>query len=191
MSQLACIPAALALFASGNKLDFNKLYNQLDKHVGKRAKVDLDTQRIKTIGIGFNLERAGAQKQIWALSLNYHEILFSKKELSESEIQALFKADADESVKASRKNAAKFDEIPEAKQRVVIDMVFNLGLAGFSKFQKLVAALKKRDWMEAAYQMDRSAWYGQVGIRAKTLVKTMRNDGRSIPLVKCGRANGH
>jgi len=160
----------------GAKLDFDKLYRQLEQHEGKRAKVYQDTKKIPTIGIGFNLTRKDAPSRIEALGLDYKKVLAGEQQLNEPQIQSLFKADVDDALKASHKLVTNFDQLPDAKQRVVIDMVFNLGADGFGKFKKMIAALEKQDWKEAAAQMELSQWYKQVGDRARTLVKMMRDE---------------
>jgi lysozyme len=56
---------------------------------------------------------------------------------------------------------------------VVVDMIFNLGAARFSRFKKLNAALALRDYTLAAHEMMDSKWYTQVGRRAKKLREAM------------------
>ena len=58
-----------------------------------------------------------------------------------------------------------FDTLPLQAQMVIIDMVFNLGVGGFSTFRKMIAAVERRDWT-AAKEMRDSIWYHQVGRRA-------------------------
>ena len=58
-----------------------------------------------------------------------------------------------------------FDTLPLQAQMVISDMVFNLGVGGFSTFRKMIAAVERRDWT-AAKEMRDSIWYHQVGRRA-------------------------
>ena len=44
-----------------------------------------------------------------------------------------------------------------------------------SKFQKMKAAVERRDWVGAAEEMKNSAWYTQVGRRGVDLVNRMKN----------------
>ena len=48
-----------------------------------------------------------------------------------------------------------FPSWPAPAQTAVIDMVFNVGLAGFGKFKKLIAAIRARDWEQAAVECHR------------------------------------
>ena len=60
-----------------------------------------------------------------------------------------------------------------ARQLVVADMVFNLGMPKFSRFLKLNAALRIPDYTLAAHEMMDSKWAVQVGRRADKLKQIM------------------
>ena len=165
-----------AVCVTTSDLDYEKLYKQLEKHEGKRSKVYSDSRGIKTIGIGFNLERAGAKQLIENLGLNYSKVLSGEQTLSEEQIQVLFKKDVEEATKAAKDCIPNFGELSDVRKRVVVDMVFNLGAAKFNQFKKMIAALKVSDFGTAAAEMRNSQWYMQVGDRGKTLVKMMMTD---------------
>jgi lysozyme len=57
----------------------------------------------------------------------------------------------------------------DARQRVMLNMVFNMGRARLSGFKKFLACLKANDFAGAADQMMDSAWATQVGQRAVRL----------------------
>lgn len=62
----------------------------------------------------------------------------------------------------------------DARQNVLVEMQYNLGAPRLGKFLKMWAALDRRDYAEAAVQMLDSKWSQQVGQRAQTLAKLMR-----------------
>lgn len=66
-----------------------------------------------------------------------------------------------------------WDALSPARQLVVADMVFNLGLARFNRFVKLNAALRIHDYTLAAHEMMDSRWANQVGRRAHKLKQIM------------------
>ena len=101
-------------------------------HEGKRSKVYADTNGILTIGVGRNLEDVG---------------------LSEDEIQYLLDNDIKRVLNDCWHHLPWFGDLTEERQFVVIDMMFNLGLGGFLKFKKMIAALEKGDYQEAAAQI--------------------------------------
>lgn len=68
-----------------------------------------------------------------------------------------------------------FFELDGVRQRVIVNMVFNLGYNGVSKFKKMIAAIEDREYVLAAFEMRNSRWYRQVGARAERLCKLMRD----------------
>lgn len=60
-------------------------------------------------------------------------------------------------------------ELSDTRQRVLLNMVFNLGRARLMGFTKFLACLKMKDFAGAADQMMDSLWAKQVGQRAVRL----------------------
>lgn len=110
-------------------------------------------QGILTIGHGRNLESVG---------IRYEESVY----LAKNDI----KAATDSAYRLIR----DFGSLDEVRQDVVIDMIFNLGPAGFMGFKKMIAALAKRDFEGASREMLDSDWYRQVGVRAEKLAEAMK-----------------
>ena len=78
-----------------------------------------------------------------------------------------------------------FSSLPDEAQRIIANMMFNVGRTRFETFRKLIAAVNARDWSKAAVEMEDSNWFWQVRHRAKRLVRRMqvlvqREAGRSI-----------
>ena len=67
-----------------------------------------------------------------------------------------------------------FDELPEEVQRIIANMMFNMGRPRLSKFKGMKRGVDARDWNAAADEMVDSNWYRQVSKRADRLVKRMR-----------------
>ena len=59
--------------------------------------------------------------------------------------------------------------LDEVRQRVLVDMCFNMGLNTLQGFKKFLAAMQAGDWATAAAEMQDSTWWGQVGERAHRL----------------------
>ena len=68
-----------------------------------------------------------------------------------------------------------FEDLPEEAQRVIANMMFNMGLTRLSKFKGMKRGVNSRNWNHAAIEMVDSRWYNQVTNRAKRLVERMRN----------------
>ena len=65
------------------------------------------------------------------------------------------------------------------RQRVLLNMAFNLGWPKFSQFARLFSAVNQHRWDDAALEMIASRWAVQVGDRAKRL-ETMMRTGQPV-----------
>ena len=108
------------------------LKEMLLRHEGEKLKVYCDTKGILTIGVGRNLEHVG---------ITHDEAMY----LLDNDIKRI--------LNDCWHHLPWFGDLTEERQYVVIDMIFNVGLAGFLKFVKFIAAVEKEDWQEAARQI--------------------------------------
>ena len=65
-------------------------------------------------------------------------------------------------------------KLDDARQFVLVDMAFNMGLAGLKGFKKMLAAAEQGDYQTSAKEMLASKWAEQVGRRAVELSKIMQ-----------------
>lgn len=109
-----------------------------------------------TIGYGRNLEDVGISKE---------------------EADAMFDVDFTKAMEGAAKILQEEGITGLHKQRfyVLTDMVFNLGYTGTKKFKKLLYALKKGLYDDAAKEMLDSQWALQVGSRAIKLAVMMKD----------------
>ena len=68
-----------------------------------------------------------------------------------------------------------FEDLPEEAQRIIANMMFNMGRPRLSKFKGMKRGVDARDWNAAADEMVDSGWYKQVTNRADRLVQRMRS----------------
>ncbi|EKO3524387.1 glycoside hydrolase family protein [Vibrio fluvialis] len=125
----------------------------IKKHEGLRLKPYRCSNQKLTIGYGRNLQDNG---------------------ISQQEAEALLQHDLDTAVKEAE-TLSYFASLNEARQAVIVDMIFNLGLPRFGMFKKMIAAIEQQLWHVAANEMLNSRWARQVGKRAKTLSEMMRS----------------
>jgi len=143
---------------------------------GKYNKVYLDSVKIITIGIGFNLKKPGAKERIETLGVSYDNLCAGSIALTDAHIFQLFREDIEQAKKDAKAFFFKFNDLSDVRKVILIDMAFNLGLTNLSGFKKFLAALNKQDWNNAADEMVNSKWYQQVGKRGRHNVFSMRND---------------
>jgi peptidoglycan hydrolase-like protein with peptidoglycan-binding domain len=146
--------------------DFAEATRRIAEHEGTRAKVYTDSRGHPTVGIGFNLDRQGAAAALAAVGADYERVRAGSESLTSDQIDALAKSDIENALSEAGSIVSNFDSLSAARQFVIVDMIFNLGSAGFADFHQTIAAIEKGDFAKAAEDMANSAWYGQVGSRA-------------------------
>ena len=129
---------------------------------GVRYEPYKDTADKWTVGVGRNLEDVGLQGDEW------DGVLFT-----DALVRQMLQAD----IAKALDHAQQFDwfaGLNDRRQRVVVNMIFNLGVSGFRRFRKMIAAIESEQWMMAAAEGLDSRWATQVGSRATRLMQEMR-----------------
>ena len=96
--------------------------------------------------------------------------------LSEEEARLLLENDINRVRRQLTLALPWIDSLSEIRQRVLIDMGFNLGIAGLLKFKATLAAIQSSEYAQAADQMRKSKWAKQVKGRAERLARMMERD---------------
>ena len=68
----------------------------------------------------------------------------------------------------------QFAGLPVEVQKIIGNMLFNLGRPRLSLFKKLIAAIEAGDWATAADEMQDSLWARQLPERSTRLINRMR-----------------
>ena len=118
----------------------------IKEHEGLRLKMYEDSVGIPTIGYGHNLNRP----------------------ISEEAANQILKDDVQTAV-LDAASFGWFHDLNDVRKAVIIDMMYNLGLTRFKKFQRMDKAIRDGDYELAAYEMLDSKWARQVGSRAEDL----------------------
>lgn len=133
------------------------IVDQLILHESLRLKPYTDSVGKITIGVGRNLSDNG---------------------LSHAEAMLLLDHDLD----AAIRDCATFPWFPSLdpiRQRVLVDMAFNLGLTRLRGFRRMLRLIEEGDYVRAAHAMRNSAWARQVKTRADRLIRMM-NTGEAV-----------
>jgi len=105
-----------------------------------------------TIGVGRNLDDVG---------------------ISAGEAMALLDHDIERVIIQLNYHFPWWSELSDARQRVLLNMAFNLGIEGLIKFRNTLALIQDGKYRDAAKAMLDSRWATQVGNRARRLAKMM------------------
>lgn len=130
-----------------------KLEEMLVRHEGMRLKPYLDTVGKLTIGVGRNLDDVGIHENE-ALDM-LREDIFQAKKVVDALIPGAW-------------------ALSEARRDALINMAFNLGAPRFRSFKRMVDAVNRQDFDEAARQALDSKWAQQVGARAHELATMLK-----------------
>ena len=133
-------------------IDRDAMIRQLRLHEGERLKPYRDTVGKLTIGVGRNLDDRGITAEESAQLL--------ANDIAEMEREVL----------RALPWVARLEEV---RQRVLVDMAFNMGIVGLLNFKRTLAAIEAEEFERAATMMLDSKWAGQVGQRAERLARMM------------------
>jgi lysozyme len=134
--------------------DFNEILEDIKKHEGFESKVYKCTEGYDTIGYGFAIKDLVIDKDVADLILmkKIHKIL--------ERVLVAF---------------PWFQNINNEAKSVIINMCYQLGIRGFSKFKKTIYLLETEQYDDASIEMLDSLWAKQTPNRAKELSETLRS----------------
>ena len=142
-------------------MDMDRLLESVKKHEGYRNKVYLDTLGKRTVGVGH---------------LCVEDFWEDDKEYEEKFLMTILEHDLSTAIKGANDLMAEHGcaDIDEKAEEILIEMVFQLGMTGVSKFRNMWKALAEKNYIGASYEMLDSRWAKQTPNRAKAMAKTMK-----------------
>jgi len=142
-----------------HKETYDKLLESVRKHEGYRNKVYLDTLNKRTVGVGH---------------LCVEDFWEDNKEYEESFLMDILQKDLQNSIDGAE-NLCKNLNISDNAKIIIIEMIFQLGKTGVSKFRNMWKALLENppNYEEASIQMLDSRWAKQTPNRAKEMASHM------------------
>ena len=140
-------------------MNYDKLLESVKKHEGYRNKVYLDTLGKRTVGVG---------------QLCVEDFWEDDKEYEEYFLMDILKKDLQQAIRQANSMCEGL-KISEDAKIIIIEMIFQLGGTGVSKFRKMWQALQQDppDYAEASAQMLDSRWAKQTPNRAKEMARLM------------------
>ena len=130
-----------------------EIFEEIKKHEGFRSKVYKCTEGFDTIGYGFAIKDLEIDEDVADL------ILMKKLHSLLKRILIAF---------------PWFKDVDEIAKGVIVNMCYQLGIRGFSKFKKTIYLLETEQYEEASVEMLDSLWAKQTPNRAKELSETLR-----------------
>jgi len=145
-------------------MNIESLRGEIEADEGCKYEVYLDHLGLPTFGIGH---------LVLDSDIEYGEPAGTI--VSEDRVSECFNSDIDTVLSECERLYEDFSDLPEDVQRIIANMMFNMGYPRLSKFKGMKAGVDARDWQQAADEMVDSVWYRQVTNRAERLVQRMRS----------------
>ena len=145
-------------------MNLERLMESVKQHEGYRNKVYLDTLGKRTVGVGH---------------LCVEDFWEDDKEYEEKFLMEILAEDLQNAIKGARelKEEHSCTDIDEIAQEIIVEMVFQLGKNGVSKFKNMWKALSEHNYTGASYEMLDSKWAKQTPNRAKSMAELMKSCG--------------
>ena len=136
----------------------DKIKESIKHHEGYRNKVYLDTLGKRTVGVGH---------------LCVEDFWEDDKEYEEKFLMTILEHDLETAIKGAKDLIAENGcmDMDEIAEEIIIEMIFQLGAKGVSKFKKMLYFLNKKQKFMASLEMLDSLWYLQTPERVKNLIK--------------------
>jgi len=131
----------------------NSIIDDIIFDEGFESKPYHDTIGVLTIGYGTNIEQG----------------------ITRPMAKAMLRVDIESKIAELVNEKPFIIEMPMEKQRVVFNMVYQLGVSGVLKFKKMWLAIENKDYDMAAKEMLDSKWQKQTPNRAERLSKIMKS----------------
>ena len=136
------------------------LLAELRRDEGVRYSPYLDSVGVKTVGVGHNLEAN-------PLELTYP--------LTDEQVDKILADDLIRVFSGLDRKIGWWRNLSYARQRGLVNFVFNVGLTTALTFKRSINHLKNEYYSAAADEMLNSKWASQVGDRAKRVTELIRN----------------
>ena len=139
-------------------MDMDRLLQSVKKHEGYRNKVYLDTLGKRTVGVGH---------------LCVEDCWEDNKEYDEEFLMNILKDDLKNAIEGAERLLKDCPVLDDLAKEIIIEMVYQLGETGVSKFKNMIKALKIPDYQTAAIEMLDSKWAKQTPNRAQNMSSEM------------------
>tara|TARA_R100000805_G_C3618049_1_gene120511 strand:+ start:896 stop:1342 length:447 start_codon:yes stop_codon:yes gene_type:complete len=145
-------------------MDIDKLREELKIDEGVKYEIYLDHLSLPTCGVGHLIKDTDPESGLPVGT-----------KIEEERVNELFDEDIQVTIQECKYLYNDFDDLPEEAQRVIANMMFNLGRPRLSRFLKMKQHVDNRDFASASLEMKNSKWYTQVTNRAQRLCDRMAN----------------
>ena len=145
-------------------MNIDELRQEIQNDEGRVNSVYLDHLSLPTIGIGHLIKESDPEYGLPVGTV-----------IDDERINELFDQDIKVTLSECEQLYGNFNNLPEEVQKILANMMFNLGRPRLSRFLKMKQHVDNRDFASASQEMKNSKWYRQVTNRAQRLCDRMAN----------------
>jgi len=145
-------------------MNMERLLQSVKDHEGYHNKVYLDTLNKRTVGVGH---------------LCVEDFWEDDKEYEEKFLMDILEADLQNAIKGSKELMEEHEcsDIDDLAKEIIVEMIFQLGKTGVSKFRNMWKALSELNYVGASFEMLDSRWAKQTPNRANGMANLMKGIG--------------
>lgn len=143
-------------------LSYGEIAKRLEFHEGRKSESYYCTGGYLTQGIGHNL-------QTNPLTSEQKSKIKDLKHWTDNEINMILADDVQQCKAIMSQMIKGFDDFDDERQYALVDMCFQLGPLGVSKFKNMLSAMREKDWEKAADECLNSKYAKQTPTRAKRI----------------------
>jgi len=149
-------------------MDMTLMVKELRDDEGEKLSSYIDTEDYWTIGVGHLIDpKRGANPAPFGVDLR------GGKTITADQSAQLLMQDINSKMAQLDTQIPWWRSLSEVRQRVIVNMAFNLGVIGLMGFKNMLAAVQSGNYVLAASAMKASRWASQVGARADRLAAMM------------------
>jgi lysozyme len=141
-------------------VNYERIEAQLLLHEGCRLRLYKDTKGLNTIGVGYNVA-ARTMAEFERIIGRTVTLSTMSDCVTREEALKVLRSDILRVEQALRVHFPTYDKLNEVRQRVLLDMAFNMGLTVLT-FKDMLSDVVKSDWSGAAKEIFRSKFAYQV-----------------------------
>lgn len=152
------------------------IFGMLRIDEGCKLELYKDTEGFWTIGIG-QLITKNPSYNVARDELDRLMGRVCNGRITQQEAENLFNSSVEKARKGILTNATLkpvYDVLDEIRRCALINMVFQMGVAGVAGFTNSLRMLKEKRWDDAAVNLAKSRWYNQTPNRAKRVIATFK-----------------
>ncbi|QFR56072.1 lysozyme murein hydrolase [Serratia phage Muldoon] len=158
------------------------IFEMLAYDEGLKLTVYLDTEGFWTAGIGHLLTK-NPSKAVAIAELDKLVGRSTGGTITKAEAERIFAQDVAKSEKGIQGNAVLgpvYAGLDSIRRMALVNMTFQLGVAGAAGFTNSMKLLAAKQWKEAAINLAKSKWYNQTPNRAKRVISVFETGTLSM-----------